>query len=275
MIELGADPHSILGAHEADGGVVVRAYRPEAKAVRVQPPGRRREAEGSERASGRRCCPKAKLPLAYELEVEYADGNTYTVRDPYAFLPTLGELDLHLADGGAARGSVRRGSARTSARSTASPERRSPSGRRMRARSSVVGDFNSWDGRLHPMRSLGSSGHLGALRPRHRRGHEVQVRDPHAGQPAAHQGRPGRVLRGGAARERVGRAPVAPRVGGRGVARAPGEERRAARADVDLRGASRLVAAQPARRTTARSTTSSSPTSSPTTSPISASRTSS
>src|SRR5205085_2761544 len=41
--------------------------------------------------------PKAKLPLAYELEVEYPDGKTYTVRDPYAFLPTLGDLDLHLA----------------------------------------------------------------------------------------------------------------------------------------------------------------------------------
>ena len=35
MIELGANPHSILGAHKADGGVVVRAYRPEALAVRV------------------------------------------------------------------------------------------------------------------------------------------------------------------------------------------------------------------------------------------------
>ena len=40
MIELGADPHAILGAHEANGGgVVVRAYRPEAQAVRVQPAG--------------------------------------------------------------------------------------------------------------------------------------------------------------------------------------------------------------------------------------------
>ena len=28
---------------------------------------------------------------------------------------------------------------------------------------SVVGDFNSWDGRLHPMRTLGAVRHLGAL----------------------------------------------------------------------------------------------------------------
>jgi len=39
MIELGANPHGILGAHEANGGVVVRAYRPDAQAVRVQPAG--------------------------------------------------------------------------------------------------------------------------------------------------------------------------------------------------------------------------------------------
>ena len=30
VIELGADPHAVLGAHEANGGVVVRAFRPEA-----------------------------------------------------------------------------------------------------------------------------------------------------------------------------------------------------------------------------------------------------
>ena len=35
---------------------------------------------------------------------------------------------------------------------------RSPSGRRPRASVSVVGDFNRWDGRLHPMRALGASG---------------------------------------------------------------------------------------------------------------------
>ena len=40
MIELGPDPHRILGAHEAEGGVVVRTYRPDARAVRIQPAGR-------------------------------------------------------------------------------------------------------------------------------------------------------------------------------------------------------------------------------------------
>ena len=68
MIELGANPHGVLGAHEADGGVVVRAYRPEAEAVRVQPAGVEAELKDP---SGlwEALLPGAKLPLDYELEI--------------------------------------------------------------------------------------------------------------------------------------------------------------------------------------------------------------
>ncbi|MDX6467493.1 MAG: 1,4-alpha-glucan branching enzyme, partial [Gaiellaceae bacterium] len=101
MIELGANPHGTLGAHETQSGVVVRTYRPEAQAVRVQPATADSapvEAELKD-PSGlwEALLPKATLPLRYELEIEYPDGSTYTVRDPYAFLPTLGDLDIHLA----------------------------------------------------------------------------------------------------------------------------------------------------------------------------------
>jgi len=156
MIELGADPHRILGAHEADGGVVVRAYRPEAKTVRVQPAGVQAELKDPA-GLWEALLPKAKLPLEYELEVEYADGHTFTIRDPYSFLPTLGELDLHLVMEGRHEELYERLGAHVreingvtgSAFAVWAPNARSVS---------VVGDFNSWDGRLHPMRSLGSSG---------------------------------------------------------------------------------------------------------------------
>jgi 1,4-alpha-glucan branching enzyme len=156
MIELGADPHRVLGAHEADdGGVVVRTYRPDARAVRVQPAGV--EAKLKDPAGlWEALLPKAKLPLEYELEVEYADG-TFTVRDPYAFLPTLGDLDLHLLQEGQLEQLYEKLGAHVrdidgvtgTAFAVWAPNARSVS---------VVGDFNSWDGRLHPMRSLGSSG---------------------------------------------------------------------------------------------------------------------
>jgi 1,4-alpha-glucan branching enzyme len=101
--------------------------------------------------------PKAKLPLSYELEVKYADGNTYTVRDPYAFLPTLGELDIHLVMEGRHEDLYTRLGAHVreidgvtgTSFAVWAPNARSVA---------VVGDFNSWDGRLHPMRSLGPSG---------------------------------------------------------------------------------------------------------------------
>jgi 1,4-alpha-glucan branching enzyme len=157
MIELGTDPHSVLGAHEADdGGVVVRAYRPEARTVRVQPGGV--EATLKDPAGlWEALLPKATLPLAYELEIEYADGNTFTLRDPYAFLPTLGELDLHLALEGRHEELFERLGAHVreldgvvgTAFAVWAPNARSVA---------VVGDFNSWDGRLNPMRVLGSSG---------------------------------------------------------------------------------------------------------------------
>jgi 1,4-alpha-glucan branching enzyme len=156
MIELGANPHGVLGAHEADGGVVVRAYRPEAEGVRVQPAGI--DAELKDPAGlWEALLPGAKLPLDYELEVAYPDGSTFTVRDPYAFLPTLGDFDQHLAMEGRHEelyeklgAHVREiGSVVGTAFAVWAPNARSVS---------VVGDFNSWDGRLHPMRSLGSSG---------------------------------------------------------------------------------------------------------------------
>jgi 1,4-alpha-glucan branching enzyme len=162
-VELGVNPHGVLGAHEsADGvGVVVRAYRPEARAVRIRLSDNLSQATSAELTDPaglwEALLPKATLPLDYELEVEYADGNTFTLRDPYSFLPTLGELDLHLAMEGRHEHLYERLGAHVreidGAAGTAfavwAPNARSVA---------VVGDFNSWDGRLHPMRSLGSTG---------------------------------------------------------------------------------------------------------------------
>jgi 1,4-alpha-glucan branching enzyme len=154
------DPHAFLGAHpDGNAGVVVRAFRPAARAVRVL------TADGC-RAELRPVHPggvfegkldDAKLPLDYELEVDYGEDGTHTVGDPYRFLPTLGDIDLHLVGEGrheelyAKLGAhvIEHQGVRGTAFAVWAPSARSVS---------VVGDFNSWDGRLHPMRSLGSSG---------------------------------------------------------------------------------------------------------------------
>jgi 1,4-alpha-glucan branching enzyme len=156
VIELGANPHEVLGAHESNGGVVVRTYRPDARAVRVQPAGVAAELKDPA-GLWEALLPKAKLPLEYELEVEYADGNTFRLRDPYSFLPTVGDFDLHLIGEGKLDQLYSKLGAHVTeidgvtgtAFAVWAPNAKSVS---------VVGDFNSWDGRLHPMRSLGGSG---------------------------------------------------------------------------------------------------------------------
>jgi 1,4-alpha-glucan branching enzyme len=153
-----ADPHAYLGAHSVNGSVVVRAFRPAAAHVTVEAGGERAELaqvhpggvfEG--RLKG------VSLPLDYKLEVDYGESGTVTIDDPYRFMPTIGELDTYLIGEGrheelwARLGAHVReidGVMGTSFAVWA------PAAQAV----SVVGDFNFWDGRLHPMRSLGSSG---------------------------------------------------------------------------------------------------------------------
>jgi 1,4-alpha-glucan branching enzyme len=153
------DPHHLLGAHPCNGGVVVRAFRPAAERILARPDGGEPFTLEQRHPAGlfEGTLDGAVLPLRYELEVSYPDGNTFTLLDPYSFPPTVGELDVHLAAEGRHEDIYARlgahvreldGVAGTSFAVWA------PSAKAV----SVVGDFNSWDGRLHPMRSLGASG---------------------------------------------------------------------------------------------------------------------
>jgi 1,4-alpha-glucan branching enzyme len=154
-----AEPHRLLGAHPKKGGVVIRTYRPDAVEVVARPEGGKpvelKRVHDAGIFEGK--VPGAELPLRYELEVHYDGGQTYTVRDPYAFLPTLGEVDLYLAGEGRHEELYEKLGAHMReidgvhgvAFAVWAPSARSVS---------VVGDFNSWDGRLHPMRTLGPTG---------------------------------------------------------------------------------------------------------------------
>ncbi len=152
------DPHGILGAHPVGDELVVRALKPDARAVTVLADGGRHPAT-SIHESG---VWEARLPGSqvrdYRLEVVYGDGETYTVDDPYRFLPTLGEVDQHLISEGRHEklwtvlgAHVRRYAGGVTGTSFAVW---APNARGVR----IVGDFNFWDGKAHLMRSLGSSG---------------------------------------------------------------------------------------------------------------------
>ena len=146
---------------------MVRTLRPDAVARRRPRPGRqplRGPAAARRAASSRPRLPQQ--PGDYRLEVAYPTArrhDTYTVDDPYRFLPTLGEIDLHLISEGRHEQlwEVLGAHVRTLRRPRAAPVAghvvrglgaATPRGVR------VTGDFNSWDGRAHPMRSLGASG---------------------------------------------------------------------------------------------------------------------
>jgi 1,4-alpha-glucan branching enzyme len=101
--------------------------------------------------------PDATLPLRYRLRFHLGEGGVWEREDPYRFLPTIGELDLHLFGEGNHRRLWRAFGAHPRVIDGVDGVAFAvwaPNARRV----SVVGDFCWWDGRFLPMRSLGSSG---------------------------------------------------------------------------------------------------------------------
>ncbi|WP_314149320.1 1,4-alpha-glucan branching protein GlgB [uncultured Leifsonia sp.] len=156
------DPHAVLGQHRVNAAgvedpvTVIRALRPLAEAVfAILPNGA--HIELAHVGHGVWQGIDIVGPGAYQLEARYGDGSTWTTDDPYRFLPTIGELDLHLIREGrheqlwSALGAHVRdlGGVTGTAFTVWAPHARAVR---------VIGDFNGWDGTLHAMRNMGSSG---------------------------------------------------------------------------------------------------------------------
>ena len=157
-------PHELLGMHIlGDGsGLVVRAFIPDAATVEIRPVHEKDKPclklervhesgvfEGVTRA--------AQRVYAYDLVITDKSNRVRRTRDPYSFLPTLGESDLFLFGKGDERRIYEKLGAQL--RTIDGVHGTSfavwaPNAQRV----SVVGDFNHWDGRCHAMRSLGASG---------------------------------------------------------------------------------------------------------------------
>jgi 1,4-alpha-glucan branching enzyme len=153
------DPHAILGAHRTSRGVVVRAFRPDARRVTALPEGGAAQRMVRRHPAGlfEAFFPEAREIFPYRLRVETPDGDDVTIEDPYAFLPTVGEQDLwFFNEGRHERAQEFLGAHVREVRGVRGVSFAvwAPNARGV----SVVGDFNRWDGRLHPMRLLGASG---------------------------------------------------------------------------------------------------------------------
>ncbi|HEY3885942.1 MAG TPA: hypothetical protein VGL62_12075, partial [Vicinamibacterales bacterium] len=155
-----ADPFSILGPHTDGEALVVRAYQPAASDVDV--------VRTADRSTTRmtRVHPSgifeavfrpATDAFDYRLRVTYPGGYVSEIDDPYRYGRVITDFDLYLfGEGKHTRIYDRLGAHLTRLGETAGAHFAvwAPNAERV----SVVGDFNGWDGRVHPMRSLGASG---------------------------------------------------------------------------------------------------------------------
>jgi 1,4-alpha-glucan branching enzyme len=152
------DPHSVLGLHRWENGLVVRVFRPDAVGVDLVIGGR--SPQSMERRD-----PRGLFEITltedpherYQLAVKLPNGNTVLIYDPYSFAPTLSDFDLYLL--GAGRDEHASDKLGAHFREVEGIPGVSFAVWAPNAVGvSVVGDFNSWDGRIHAMRTLGASG---------------------------------------------------------------------------------------------------------------------
>ncbi|MDB5931311.1 MAG: glycogen branching enzyme, partial [Polaromonas sp.] len=151
------DPFSVLGPHPQEGGVAIRAFLPGARQVEVidggsgQLLGRLERQHDAGFFEGLLAMPETPAAPLYSLQVQWDNYQTAWLEDPYRFGPVLGEMDVWLLSEGThlrpyeilgANALVMQGVDGTSFAVWAPHA----------ARVSVVGDFNLWDGRRHPMR---------------------------------------------------------------------------------------------------------------------------
>jgi 1,4-alpha-glucan branching enzyme len=147
---------SVLGAHREGDQTRVRVYLPFARSVHLPDLGvelTQRSREGIFEWLG----DGSRLPAHYRVTWEDEAGVEHTHVDPYTFDPQIGDLDMHWFSEGrhwhayrflGAHLSQIDGIAGTLFAVWA------PNAERV----SVVGDFNRWDGRVHPMRARTGNG---------------------------------------------------------------------------------------------------------------------
>ncbi|MGD8689060.1 MAG: 1,4-alpha-glucan branching protein GlgB [Gammaproteobacteria bacterium] len=142
-------PHGLLGVHRAGRGEAVRAFLPGARAAWLEPGGlpmERTDEAGLFEWRG----PRQKLPRPYRVRWEMPTAERGEAFDPYQFPPEISADELAGFNDGFHR--------RIHHFLGSHPgERDGISGTRFAVwapnaeRVSVVGDFNRWDGRCHPM----------------------------------------------------------------------------------------------------------------------------
>ena len=176
------DPFSQLGMHQGDAGVEVRALLPNAAHVTVIA-----RADGATLGELQKIHPnglfvgRVNAAAPYRLRIDW-HGHVQEIEDTYSFGPVLGDEPLHRLAHGDPYAVLECLGSRPMEFDGVPGVRFAvwaPNARRV----SVVGDFNSWDGRRHPMRLRHQAGVWELFVPRVGPGtrykYELLARDGH------------------------------------------------------------------------------------------------
>ncbi|WP_233608319.1 1,4-alpha-glucan branching protein GlgB [Nocardia stercoris] len=154
------DPHTVLGAHRRADGTEIRVLRPHAEAVAIRIGDAEHPLEHLGHGVFEGMVPYAEVG-DYRVLAVYPEGRTVVDADGYRFLPTLGEMDLHLlGEGRHERLWEVLGAHPRSYDTPGGPVHGTsfavwaPNARGV----AVIGDFDGWTGNAAPMRRLGGSG---------------------------------------------------------------------------------------------------------------------
>ncbi len=149
------NPHSLLGLHQIHKRAkVIRLWRPGASEIYIELQG--------QICPLHRVHPAGLFELEVSLDVSVLDYKVYHHSgllscDPYSFAPTFGEMDVHLFSKGVHYQLYEALGARIHMQASCRGVKFAlwaPSASRV----AVIGDFNHWDGRVNPMRSMGGCG---------------------------------------------------------------------------------------------------------------------
>lgn len=154
-------PKQILGNHDYGEGQMITTYKPHSVSCKVIAPTGKTEYEMEcidDRGFYALYLPKKKFTGSkYRIVTNYQDGSTVISADPYSFENQIGEMDIYLFSEGNHWGIYKKLGAHPMKLDGVSGTYFAvwaPHARRV----SVVGDFNMWDGALHPMNMIGTAG---------------------------------------------------------------------------------------------------------------------
>lgn len=150
------DPFAVLGRHVDADQVIIRVFLPQAEQVYlVEPAVALERVPDTDLFIG--LFPASMIPAQYQVRWVDSNSQEHIAYDPYCFPPLIGDLDLHLyGEGRHLHAYHMLGAHQSKAMGIVGIRFAvwAPSAIRV----SVVGDFNAWDGRVHPMRVRGNSG---------------------------------------------------------------------------------------------------------------------